>query len=105
MSAKPERCKACGRLKKRSNEANRRLWLLYHLLSDKLRPQGKQYSAETWHTYAKQRFLGCDEVKLPNNKVLQIPRSTADLDKDAFSEFMAAVEQFGIEHDVYLDDI
>lgn len=104
MAVKPERCPTCKRLKRRSNEANRRYWLLVHLIAEKLRPQGQAFSAENFHIYFKMRYLGADEMKLPNGKVAQIPKSTADLDKDAFNEFMARVEEFGMTHNVFLED-
>ncbi len=101
---KPDRCKTCGRVKKRSNEANRRLWLIYHLMSDKLRPQGQQFSAESFHLHCKMKFLGCDDIRLPNGKVFSQPRSTADLDKEEFNAYMTRVEELAMEHGVYLDE-
>lgn len=102
---KPEiiRCQACGRRKSRSTSANARYWLLLHLIAEKLKPQEKSYSAETWHEYFKQRYLGADEVELPNGKLVQKPHSTTDLDVDAFNEYMAKVEQWGIEHEIWLE--
>ena len=100
-----ERCPTCHRLKKRSNEANRRYWLLLHLIAEKVKPEGKEFSAETWHTWAKTKWLGADEVQLPNGKTVQIPRSSADLDTQEFNDFMMAVETWAQERDVYLDDI
>jgi hypothetical protein len=80
------------------------LWLLYHKLAEK--PISDQvFSAETWHTYCKTRFLGADEVKLPNGKAMLLPRSTADLDTAAFNDYMTAVEAWANEHDVYLDEM
>lgn len=102
---KPLRCPTCKRLKKRGNGANRRYWLVLHLIADKLTPKGQAYSAETWHVWFKQRFLGCDEVKMPNGKVIQIPKSTADLDTQEFQEYVMRVEEFGMEHGVYLEDL
>ena len=104
---KPEatRCPTCGRRKTRSNNANARLWLLYHKMSDKLKPQGNAYTAETWHEYCKSRFLGMDDVKLPNGKVIHKAKSSADLSTEEFSEFMAAVESWAMEHGVYLDEM
>lgn len=97
------RCPHCGQKRRRSNPANARYWLLLHMMADKLKPSGVAYSPETWHTWAKSRFLGCDEVKLPNGKVFQIPRSSADLSTEDFAEYMVKVEQFAAERDVYLD--
>jgi hypothetical protein len=100
-----DRCPHCKRQMKRSSEANRRYWLLIHAIADKLKPQGQQYSAEVWHEYAKQRFLGADDVTLPNGKVMTRAKSSAELDKAAFAEYMTAVEEWALEHDVWLADI
>ena len=102
---KSNRCPACGRLQKRSSEANRRYWLLLHLIAEKITPEGNRYSAEQWHIYAKSRWLGCDEMKLPNGKTLLIPKSSADLDTADFNDFMTAVEAWASERDVFLDDL
>lgn len=99
-----DRCPTCHRKHKRNSEQNRRLWALYHMAADKLHPDGHTFSAETWHTYYKSRFLGCDEVKLPSQKVLLIPRSTADLDVAEFSDYMTKVEADLNERGVFLED-
>jgi hypothetical protein len=88
----------------RSNEANRRYWALLHVMAEKLRPLDQTYSAEQWHLYAKSRWLGADDVKVPNGKVIVIPRSTADLDTAAFNDYMTAVEAWANEHGCYLED-
>ena len=99
-----ERCPTCRRRIKRSSQANRLYWLLLHELADKLRPDGQQYSAEAFHTYYKSRFLGCDDVKLPNGKTLTIPRSSADLDIAEFADYVAQVEADAAERGVFLAD-
>ena len=101
----PSRCPSCGRKHKRSNHANQRLWLLYHLAASKLHPGGNTYSAEQFHIYYKSRFLGCVDFPLPNGKVLAIPKSTADLDVSEFNEFMSAVEADLAEREVYLEEM
>lgn len=75
------------------------------MLADKLKPKGVQYSAETWHLWAKQRFLGADDVKLPSGKIVVVPKSSAELDTAEFNDFMTAVEAWAAEHDVYLEDM
>lgn len=102
---KPERCPTCKRRMKRSSEANRRYWLLVHTIADRLEPQGITYSPDVWHTWLKSRFLGCDDVRLPNGKTLSLPRSSADLDVPEFNEFMEQVEVWAGEHDVWLADM
>ena len=102
---KPEiiRCPACGRRKTRSTPANARYWLLLHLIAEKIRPEGKPYSAETWHEWFKQRFLGADEIELPNGRTFMRQRSTTNLDVEQFATYMDTVEHWAGEHEVWLE--
>ena len=100
-----KRCPTCGRREKRSNPANARYWLLLHLIASKLRPDGNTYSADAFHVYYKSRFLGCDDVALPNGRTLTIPRSTAQLESAEFANYAAQVEADAAERGVYLDSI
>jgi hypothetical protein len=102
---KRQRCPTCKRLEQRSTQANARYWLLLHEIATNLKPQGNVYSAEQWHTYFKSRFLGCDEVTMPNGKALQIPRSSADLDTSEFNDYQTQVEAWAAERDVFLADM
>ena len=99
-----DRCPTCRRRIKRSTEANKRLWALYHIMSSKIKPRGELYSADQWHLYCKTKFLGCDDVRLPSGKVLAMPRSTADLDTGEFSDYMSKTEAFANEHGAFLED-
>lgn len=98
------RCPLCNRRYKRSSEANRRYWALLHAMSDELRPRGRQFSPDTWHVWAKSRFLGCTDYALPNGKTLTIPNSTAELDTADFHDYMTQVEAFANGLGVFLDD-
>jgi hypothetical protein len=89
----------------RSTEANRRYWLLLHAIADKLRPNGQEFNADTWHTWAKSKFLGCEEFRLPNGKTLLIPNSTTGLDVAEFGDYMTQLEAWAHEHDVWLEDV
>lgn len=100
-----DRCPKCHRKLKRSNQANSRYWLLLHLIADKVKPEGNQYSAETWHCWAKLKWLGGDDVKLPNGKVIVMPKSSADLDKSEFHDYAEKVELWAGERGVYLDEV
>lgn len=102
---KRKRCPSCGRLETRSTQANARYWLLLHEIADGIKPGGLSYSAENWHEYFKQRFLGADEMRLPNGKVVIIHRSSADLDTAEFNEYQTRVEAWAAERDVYLQDL
>lgn len=109
-SAKPSagratRCPGCGRKHKRTHQANARYWLLLHTIAEKVKPNGEAFSAEAFHTYFKSRYLGCDDMKLPNGKTLPIPHSSADLDTAEFNTYMEQVEAWAAERDVYLDEL
>lgn len=67
--------------------------------------RGQRYSAEHMHLYYKSRFLGCDDVSLPNGRVLTIPRSSADLGVDEFAEYFDKVQADCAERGVYLADM
>ena len=100
-----DRCPTCRRRLVRSSEANRRYWALIHLMAERIKPKKQAYSAETWHTWAKSKWLGCVDVKLPNGETLIIPNSTADLDTAAFNDYMTQVEQWANQQNVYLEDV
>lgn len=101
----PSRCKTCGRMKRRSNPANSRYWLLIHMIAEKLRPQNQPYSTTAWHEYFKGKYLGVVETKLPSGKTMSSPHSTADLSIDEFNDYMMKVEVWAGDHDVYLEDL
>lgn len=103
MKPTVDRCPLCKRRKTRSNPANARYWLLLHMLADKLKPDGKVYTPEIYHEYFKSRFIGVDEIVLPNKKVIHRVKSSAELDVSQFAEYMEQVEQFAAERGVYLD--
>lgn len=105
MPTSPSRCPTCFRKHRRSNPQNARYWLLLTMISEKLPVQGVTYSAEQFHIYFKSRFLGCDDVTLPNGKVIPMPKSSADLDINQFAEFMDKVEAWAAEHGVFLEDM
>ena len=95
-------CPTCGRGITRSTEQNRRYWKLVQLLVDKP-VKGEKYDKKDWHLYLRSRFLGCEEHKLPNGKVVVEPIETHDLDVHAFNEYMGEVEAWAAEHGVFLD--
>jgi hypothetical protein len=100
-----DRCPTCKRRLKRSSEANRRYWALLNLMAEKMRPEGQAYSVDNYHRWAKIKFLGCIEHKLPGGKTMTEPNSTADLDTAEFSDFMTKVEAFANEYGVFLEDM
>jgi hypothetical protein len=99
-----ERCPTCRRRLTRSNEVNRKYWALLHLMSEKMHPRGQSFTAETFHLWAKSRFLGAIDHVLPSGKTLSVPNSTAGLDVAEFSDYLDKVQAFANEHGVYLED-
>jgi hypothetical protein len=99
---KPDRCPTCKRLMRRSNPQNARYWALLHKISQEM--MEGEFGVESWHTYFKSVYIGCDDVKLPNGKPLVLPRSTAGLDVAEFNDYMEKVAAWGAERDIYLDD-
>lgn len=102
---KSDRCPTCKRRIRRSTEANRRYWALLHAMAEKIHPAQQIFSADQWHLWARSKFLGCDDVKLPSGKVLTIPKSTADLDVAEFNAYMEQVEAFAAERGCFLADM
>jgi hypothetical protein len=78
---------------------------LLHRIAERLKPNGQAYSADTWHVYCKSKWLGCDDVTLPNKKTLAIPRSSAALDVAEFADYMGQVEAWAADKGVYLDEL
>ncbi len=98
------RCPACGRKETRSTQANRRYWSLLTAASEKLRPGGQQYGVEAFHIYYKTRFLGAEEVMLPNHEIAVVTNSSADLEPEDFAVYMEQVEADLAERGVYLPE-
>jgi hypothetical protein len=99
-----DRCPTCKRQIKRSNAANSRYWLVLNLASEKVKPNGVQYPPETWHHYYKLKFLGGNDVTLPSGKVIVVPKSSAELPKDEFHQYVTMVEHDVNENGAYLDE-
>lgn len=105
MKAAALRCPTCRQLKKRGNPANQRYWLLLHLIADGVKPEGQTYSPEQFHIYFKTRFIGVDEIRMPNGHELRIPKSSADLDTAEFAAYMQNVEAWAMERNIFMDEL
>ena len=89
--------------KARSNEQNRRYWALLNEIAA-LKVQGRRYEADAWHEYFKGRFIGKEEVTLPNGETFNRPLSTKGLDVIEFSDYMTQVEAWAAEHGILLGE-
>ena len=99
-----DRCPTCHRRYKRSTQANAMLWALYHAMAQR-EWGGQHYSAEAFHRYYASKFLGCDDVRLPDGNTVTIPRSTSALDVDEFGKYLDQVQADCAERGVYLEDL
>jgi hypothetical protein len=79
-------------------------WALLAKCADGLTPGGQKYGPNAFHLYYRTRFLGADDIELPNGRPLTIPRSTADLDADQFSEYLDKVQADAAERGIFLED-
>jgi hypothetical protein len=66
--------------------------------------QGNKYDSEAWHEYFKFKYLGAEDIMLPNGRVITKANSTVDLDKLEFNTYMLEVEVWCNEHGIYLDE-
>lgn len=73
------------------------------LLSDK-KVNGVIYAKEEWHEYLRGRFLGSEELELPNGKTVTRTLDTHNLPVNKFNDYMHEVEAWAIDHGVHLDD-
>lgn len=100
-----KRCETCHRPIKRSSEFNRLYWLLLHMIADKVKPEGQQYAAKTWHRYFKRRYLGAQDERLPNGEVESVVNSTAELDTAEFMDYFTNVQMWAQQRNIYLEDV
>lgn len=78
--------------RKRTSAQNRRYWgngVLAQVAQQAV-VNGKQYSAETWHEFAKRKFIGV--VELPDGSV--VGKSSTNLSTVEFSEFSDRFEAY-----------
>lgn len=99
------RCPTCHRKHTRTHPQNARYWLLIHLIAEKVKPEGETYSPDSWHEYFAGRFLGKTELRLPNGEIVKRRRSTTETDVAEFNDYMARVEEWARDRNVWLEEI
>lgn len=92
------------RVYKRSAEQNKRMWALLNEISEGLPVQGVTHSPEAWHLYFRQKFIGSEDLTLPNGKTIVQPISTTTLDVSAFSEYMTQIEAFAASRGLLFEE-
>jgi hypothetical protein len=89
---------AAKRLNKRSNQANRYYWGYLIVEAQRgFRDIGHDLSKEEVHEFFKSRFNYQEIVNEQTGEIISLPRSTANLPKDEFSEYIGKIQQFCAE--------
>ena len=91
-------------VEKRSNVQNALYWKRLGEIEDQAWLFGRSYSAETWHEHCRQEVMP-DVVEIKNgdlaSKWIELPngtryvRSTTELSKKCFADYITLVERFG----------
>ena len=90
---------------KRRDVQNRRYWAIMHELAEQLNINEQQMSAETWHEWAKRRFIGVRELRLPDGEIIAMGMTSTDLTVAQFSDYMQMVEAWAVDHGVIFNDL
>lgn len=91
--------------KKRRDAQNRRYWAILHQIAEQLKINGNVLIAETWHEWAKRRFIGVIEIPLPDGEIIVVGMSSTELDIPEFNDFMMMVEAWAIDQNVIFNDL
>ncbi len=83
--------------KARRNVAQNRL--LHHLLgqiADGYQPGGVQYDVDFWRELVKQKFIGSEEMRLPDGSVVSRGLSTTSLTVGEFADLIDRVSHWAV---------
>lgn len=87
----------------RSLEQNARYWAILTDIAEQVKPNGQEYSPETFHEYFKAKFLGKDTLIIDGDPVL-VQRTTTKLKVMEFMDYMTQVEAWAVDHGVHFYD-
>ena len=97
------------RVYKRSTEQNRRYWAILGEISEGIpvnddRRGAVYYAPKAWHLYFRQKYIGCEDTKMPNGKTVTEPISTTTLDVGEFAEYMTQIEAWAAQRGLLFSD-
>ena len=90
---------------KRRGAQNNRYWAILHEVSEQILIDGRVMAAETWHEWAKRRFIGVTEIPLPDGEMIYLGMSSTELSVAEFSDYMQMIEAWAIEQGVIFNDL
>jgi len=81
---------------RRTSDQNRMLHALLNDIAEQAVIDGKQFDVETWKDWIKRRFIGIEEVTMPDGSRLDKSISTTTLNVGEFSELIERVRAWAI---------
>jgi hypothetical protein len=78
--------------KRRSDEQNRLFHALLNTIAESASVEGRQYPAEVWKEQIRRRFIGTEEIDLPDGTRIERGISTASLNVAEFSKLVEVVQ-------------
>ena len=76
---------------KRSVEQNRKLHAILNEIAENVYIDGRRYDIEAWKEQVRRRFIGTEELDLPNGSRIERGVSTTTLNASQFSELIEQV--------------
>lgn len=76
---------------KRSGEQNKLLHALLNDIAEQATVNGKYFSGETWKELIRRKFIGCEEIDLPDGSRLERGISTTTLSVGEFTQLIDQV--------------
>lgn len=77
---------------KRSSEQNRLLHALLNTIAENATVGGKYFDAETWKEHVRRKFIGTEEIHLPDGSRIERGISTASLTVPEFTLLIERVQ-------------
>lgn len=77
---------------KRSGEQNRLFHALLNVIAENAAVEGKFYDMETWKEHVRRKFIGTEEINLPDGSRLERGISTASLTVPEFTLLIERVQ-------------
>lgn len=79
---------------KRSLEQNKRLHVILTEISEQAWLNGRQFDMETWKEFARRKWIGVEEINLPDGTRTERGISTTTLSVGEFADFMTKIEAY-----------
>lgn len=80
--------------RQRSTQQNKRYWALLANIAEAATIDGRRFDQETWHYWFKQKFIGVEEIVLPDGQVIHQPISSTKLSVAEFNAYMERIEAY-----------